>query len=266
VPVVACQKVGTPSAEAMVIMKTTIKSLLIGGSLLTATSAFAEIEAELYTGYHSIYEFRGVDLGDDLVDVGLDLNYELAEGLSLNGGVWYASWDEPGAEGDELDLYFGLTKTLGDYDISVGYTNYIYPGASDANTDEVSVGVSTEFACGLGLALTYIKDLDLVEEGYLEFEAAKSFELSDSIVVDVAAGAAWSFNYSDETAEAGGDSLSGFNHFYISAALPYELKEDVTLTPYIKFVGADDDFANASEASDGNDDLFYAGVSLSVAF
>ena len=75
----------------MVIMKTTIKSLLIGGSLLTATSAFAEIEAEIYTGYHSIYEFRGVDLGDDLVDTGVDLSYELAEGLSLSGGAWYAA-------------------------------------------------------------------------------------------------------------------------------------------------------------------------------
>ena len=247
-------------------MKNTFKTLLIGGSLLTASSAFAEIEAELYTGYHSIYEFRGFDFGDDLVDVGLDLNYELAEGLSLNGGLWYASWDEPGGEGDELDLYIGLTKTLGDFDFSVGYTSYIFPGASDINTDEVSIGVSTELACGLGLALTYYEDLDLIEEGYLEFEAAKSFELSECIVVDLAAGAAWSFNYSSETAEAGGDSLSGFNHFYITAAVPFELKEDVTLTPYIKYVGADDDFANSPEASDGNDDLFYGGVSLSVAF
>ena len=45
-----------------------------------------------------------------LVDVGLDLNYELAEGLSLNGGAWYASWDRRSC--DELDLYIGLTKPL----------------------------------------------------------------------------------------------------------------------------------------------------------
>ena len=59
---------------------------------------------------------------------------------------------------------------------------------------------------------------------------------------------------------------SGFNHFYLSAALPITLKEDVTLTPYLKFVGADDDLANSSDASDGNDDLFYGGVSLAIAF
>ncbi len=247
-------------------MKTTIKSLIIGGSLLTTTTAFAEIEAEIYTGYHSIYEFRGVDFGDDLVDVGVDLNYELADGLSLNGGLWYASWDEAGGEGDELDLYVGLTKTLGDYDLSVGYTKYMFPGASDINTEEVSVGISTELACGLGLALTYFEDIDAIDGGYLEFEAAKSVSLTDSLSVDLSAGAAWSYDYNSETVAAGDGSLSGFNHFFVTAALPIALKEDVTLTPYIKYVGADDDLANSSDASDGNDDLFYGGVSLSIAF
>ena len=31
--------------------------------------------------------------------------------------------------------------------------------------------------------------------------------------------------------------MDGFNHWYISAAVPFELKEDVSLTPYIKYVG-----------------------------
>ena len=249
----------------MVIMKTTIKSLLIGGSLLTATSAFAEIEAELYTGYHSIYEFRGVDLGDDLVDIGLDLNYELAEGLSLNGGAWYASWDSGGAA-DELDLYIGLTKTLGAVDLSVGYTYYMFPGASDDNTEEVFFGLSTELGCGLGLALTYYEDIDQYGGGYFEFEAAKSFELSESIVVDVAAGVAWCDDYELNT-EVDGSNMDGFNHWYISASVPFELKEDVSLTPYIKYVGTaselDTDFVSDVE---GNDDLFYGGVTLSIAF
>ena len=263
------ERVGMLTAQPHAEMKNTITSLMIGGSLLTASSAFAgidDIEAELYTGYHSIYEFRGVDFGDDLVDVGLDLNYELADGLSLNGGLWYASWDEDGGEGDELDIYIGLTKTLGDFDLSVGYTNYIFPGASDFNTEEFSLGISTELACGIGLALTYYEDFDAIDGGYLEFEAGKSIEINACASLDLAVGAAWSDDYNSETAEAGGGSLSGFNHFYLSAALPITLKEDVTLTPYLKYVGADDDLANSADSSDGNDDLFYGGISLSVAF
>ena len=248
----------------MVIMKTTIKSLLIGGSLLTATSAFAEIEAELYTGYHSIYEFRGVDLGDDLVDVGLDLNYELAEGLSLNGGAWYASWDAGGAA-DELDLYVGLTKTLGSVDLSVGYTWYAFPGSGEFNTEEVFVGLSTELG-GVGLAFTYYEDIDQITGGYMEFEAAKSFELSECIVVDVAAGAAWCDDYGLNL-DVDGSNMDGFNHWYITAAVPFELKEDVTLTPYIKYVDASSDLdSSLVDAGEVSDDHFYGGVSLSIAF
>ena len=232
--------------------------------MLTATSAFAEIEAELYTGYHSIYEFRGVDFGDDLADVGLDLNYELAEGLSLNGGLWYASNDA----GDELDVYIGLTKSLGDFDISLGYTQYYFPEAGELDTGEIFVGVSTELECGLGLALTYYEDIDVIDGGYLEFEAAKSFELSECIVVDVAAGAAWSYDYNSDSASTDEDNLiplDGFNHWYISAAVPFELKEDVTLTPYIKYVDASSDLNNDFDAIE-SDDLFYGGVTLSIAF
>ena len=260
----ACQKIGTLFAQAIMIMKTTIKSLLIGGSLLTATSAFAEIEAELYTGYHSIYEFRGVDLGDDLVDVGLDLNYELAEGLSLNGGAWYASWDAGGAA-DELDLYVGLTKTLGSVDLSVGYTWYAFPGSGEFNTEEVFVGLSTELG-GVGLAFTYYEDIDQITGGYMEFEAAKSFELSECIVVDVAAGAAWCDDYGLNL-DVDGSNMDGFNHWYITAAVPFELKEDVTLTPYIKYVDASSDLdSSLVDAGEVSDDHFYGGVSLSIAF
>jgi uncharacterized protein (TIGR02001 family) len=249
----------------MVIMKTTIKSLLIGGSLLTATYAFAEIEAEIYTGYHSIYEFRGVDLGDDLVDTGVDLSYELAEGLSLSGGAWYASWDAGGAD-DELDLYIGLAQTLGSFDVSVGYTYYFFPGDSDANTDEVYLGLATELDCGLGLALTYYEDIDQYSGGYLEFEAAKSFTLSECVGLDLAAGAAWCDDY-ELNADVDGTNMDGFNHWYITAALPIALKEDVTLTPYIKYVDASSDLdSSLVDAGAESEDHFYGGVTLSIAF
>ena len=254
-------------------MRTTIKSLLIGGSLLTATSAFAEIEAEIYTGYHSIYEFRGVDLGDDLVDVGLDLNYALAEGLSLNVGAWYASWDAGtddvgnAINGDELDLYIGLTQTLGAFDVSVGYTHYFFPGDGDLNTDEVYLGLATELDCGLGLALTYYEDIDQLSGGYLEFEAAKSFTLSECVGLDLAAGAAWCDDYELNADVDGVSSMDGFNHWYVTAALPIALKEDVTLTPYIKYVDAASDLdSSLVDAGAESDDHFYAGVSLSIAF
>ena len=63
----------------------TFKSIMIGGSLLAAvtTTASAELETEIYAGYHSIYEFRGVELGDDgLFDAGVDLTFDLGNDFS----------------------------------------------------------------------------------------------------------------------------------------------------------------------------------------
>ena len=47
-----------------------------------------------------------------------------------------------------------------------------------------------------------------------------------------------------------------------------QLKEDVSLTPYIKYVGtaSDLDTDSCRVHVEGNDDLFYGGVTLSIAF
>ena len=167
----------------------------------------------------------------------------------------------------KLDLYIGLTKTLGAVDLSIGYTYYMFPGASDDNTEEVFLGISTELGCGLGLALTYYEDIDQYSGGYFEFEAAKSFELSECIVVDVAAGVAWCDDYELNT-EVDGSNMDGFNHWYISAAVPFELKEDVytdSLHQVRRHCRANL-IRILSDDVEGNDDLFYGGVTLSIAF
>lgn len=235
---------------------------MIGGSLLAAavTITQAEVEVEVHAGYHSIYEFRGVDFGDDLFEGGIDFSTDLAEGLSLSGGAWYA--DTNGGNFDELDLYIGLTKTIGKVDVSVGYTYYAFPGTSSANTEEVYLGVATELECGLGLSLTYYEDIDVIDGGYLEFEASKSYELSPCVNLDLAVGAAWSFDYN---ADVDGGSLDGFNHYYVSVSAPWAIRDNMTLTPYIKFVGAASDFDNEFGAT-ASEDLFLGGLILSYSF
>lgn len=251
------------------IMKNAIKSILVGGTMLAATSASqAELETEIYAGYHSIYEFRGVDFGDDLFDAGIDFTYDLGDGFSLNAGLWYADTDGNNANAafDELDYYIGLTKTIGAVDVSVGYTYYDFPGDSD-HSEEYFIGLSTEFENGIGVSLTYFDDFnsdggdDTTEGEYLELEATKSWELSPCVGLDLAVGAAWSFDYNSDV--DGGD-LDGFNHYFVAVAAPWTISESFTLTPYVKFVGAASDLAN--DENGDSEDLFYGGLSLSYAF
>lgn len=252
-------------------MKNTIKSMLIGGTMLAAAPASqAGLETEIYAGYHSIYEFRGVEFGDDgLFDAGIDLTYDLGSGFSLNGGIWFAdSYGSGGGDFEEVDYYLGLTKTIGKVDVSVGFTYYDFPGTS-GYSEEYFVGVSTEFENGIGVSLTYYDDFDTdgtddVTSGeYLELEVTKSWELNPCVQLDLAVGAAWSFDYNGDV--DGVSSLDGFNHFYVSVAAPWKIAGDFTLTPYIKYVGADSDLAN--EYGTGNsEDLFYGGIKLSYSF
>ncbi len=55
---------------------------LAAASALAAGTASAEVEYEIHGGYSSMYLFRGLNLGDDLVEAGVDVAGE------WNGLVW----------------------------------------------------------------------------------------------------------------------------------------------------------------------------------
>lgn len=244
--------------------------MILGGGLLAASPAFAGVatdiapvtesrfEFEIHTGYHSVYEFRGVDLGDDLWEAGIDGSYAISDTLSLSGGLWYAD----NVDFDELDLYVGLTKSFESFELSAGYTYYLYPGDSDADTQEFYVGASTEVAYGVGLGLTYFYDFDAFDGGYLEFEATKSFALCDSFSLDFSAGAAWSFGYNNDV---DGSELDDFNHWFVGLSAPWTVREGVTLAPYIKFVGAGSNLDNEYDQVD-SEDLLLGGAVLTITF
>ena len=58
---------------------------MAAASALVAGTAQAEIEYEIHTGYHNEYIFRGIDLGNDMVDGGVDLAMEY-NGLGVSAG------------------------------------------------------------------------------------------------------------------------------------------------------------------------------------
>lgn len=243
-------------------MKHVIPKLILSGFVLTTASASAEIESEIHAGYHGIYEFRGVDLGDDLYEGGIDLSYKLGSGFTLTGGVWYADSNGAGGAFEEVDYYVGLTKALGPVEVSAGYTYYDYPGKDAWKTDEVYLGLSHKMENGLSLALTYFRDIDDFQAGYLEFEASKSYPVCACASLDLAVGAAYSFGYNGDV---DGGALHGFNHYYVKVGVPWKVWGNATLTPYIKFIGAGSDLANDYDDG-GSSDLLYGGIALSYSF
>jgi hypothetical protein len=262
----------------IMIMNTKIKSLILGGTMLSAASAFAGVateiapvpapasgvEFEATLGYNSIYEFRGSDFGDNMIEAGFSLSNEFSNGYSLSGGIWYADTRGTGDQEsfNELDVYAGIGKSWGKFDLSLGYTYYAFPNSIGSDTSEFSFGVATETYYGIGLGLTYFQDVDAISGGYLEFEASKSFELTETVGLDLSAGVAWSFNYS---LDIDGGNLDGYNHFFVKAALPWNFYGDFTVTPYAKYVGVSNEMASDINTGESENN-FFGGVGLSYSF
>lgn len=181
----------------------TIKNVLIAGvgalavSLTGAVSAQAtelippgsKPEISFNIGGTSDYVFRGISqtLEDPAIQGGADATYGI-----FYAGVWASNVDfvqgNPGpGNGDaniEVDLYGGITPSLGPVNFDFGFIYYAYPNAQDlggADLDyfEWKAGASGELAKGLSIGGTvYYSDDYFAETGeVVTLEGTLAYEL-----------------------------------------------------------------------------------------
>ncbi len=100
-------------------MRPTRLLALAGLSTTLVAAAAAEIESEFHAGYSSDYVFRGMDIGPDLFEFGLDFagsgNAGALGDFDWSAGIWYGSFsvgDDTGS--NELDVYGEVSKSLTD--------------------------------------------------------------------------------------------------------------------------------------------------------
>ena len=215
-------------------------------SALSADKVAAEdIGAEVSVGYDTDYMFRGVNLGQDLLWSDVNVSTSLSDGLDLGVGAWYANVADD-AGNDELDIYAGLSTSMGDMSVDLGATYYYYP-------DPTAGGGTLEFGIGLGtsagpidLSLGLYYDIDL-EAAYYEVGAATSFDLTDTMAVDVGGA----------IGNADGDTLTALT---FTIGVPITLSDSASLSPYVGVNIPLDDYED-----EFGDDI-YSGLSLTVGF
>jgi hypothetical protein len=246
---------------------------LAAASALVAGNASAEVEYELHTGYTNEYLFRGLNLGQDLIEVGADVATEW-NGLGLSAGAWYGSFNAPtglnggvpapfngqvgNANADELDLYAEVSKDLGFCTAAIGYIFYHYPQGSankflvPANdSQEVYFSLSRDFGI-FNASLAYYWDIETDNDGYSQLSLDRSFELNSclDLVVDTNVG------YLAEQGQC--------TAWTTKVGLDWEFAERATLTPFVALAIALSDDVDTSYAGSGNE--FVAGSMLSVSF
>ena len=215
-------------------------------SALSADKVAAEdIGAEVSVGYDTDYMFRGVNLGQDLLWSDVNVSTSLSDGLDLGVGAWYANVADD-AGNDELDIYAGLSTSMGDMSVDLGATYYYYPDpTAGEGTLEFGIGLGTS-AGPIDLSLGLYYDIDL-EAAYYEVGAATSFDLTDKMAVNV--GGAIS--------NADGDTLTALT---FTIGVPITLSDSASLSPYVGVNIPLDDYED-----EFGDDI-YSGLSLTVGF
>ena len=215
-------------------------------SALSADKVAAEdIGAEVSVGYDTDYMFRGVNLGQDLLWSDVNVSTSLSDGLDLGVGAWYANVADD-AGNDELDIYAGLSTSMGDMSVDLGATYYYYPDpTAGEGTLEFGIGLGTS-AGPIDLSLGLYYDIDL-EVAYYEVGAATSFDLTDTMAVDVGGA----------IGNADGDTLTALT---FTIGVPITLSDSASLSPYVGVNIPLDDYED-----EFGDDI-YSGLSLTVGF
>jgi len=235
-------------------------------SALVAGNAQAEVSVnyDLHAGYTSEYIFRGIDLGNDLVEAGLDASASVA-GLDLSAGAWYGSFNQNlNGSGDqtELDLYTEVSKDFGFATASVGYIWYLND-SNDAFLDdaqEAYASISRDFGFA-ELALTYYWDVETDNDGYTAFEASKSFELNQCLTLNVGS----TLGYLAEEGH--------LSHLTAKVSLDYAFAEHAKFSPFVAHswdlsgghADASGAFLNTS-AAPGTDNELFGGAMISASF
>lgn len=112
-------------------MKTLRSAGLVAALLATSSVAQAEWSANL--GWASEYHFRGIFQHSSSASGGVDFE---------SGGFYAGTWAADVGDGLEVDGYLGYGATVGEVDLSIGYTGYFYTGDFDDTYQEINLGAS----------------------------------------------------------------------------------------------------------------------------
>jgi len=164
--------------------KTLLVAAVAISALFAGSAAMAQDAGSLSynIAYTSNYVWRGVaqsNNGTGALQGGVDYK----KGL-FYAGTWLSNVDfksPSNKQADtEMDLYLGITPTVGNYSFDFGVIYYTYPGAIDANVGELKAAVSHPMGKGTIGAVMYLPT-ETLQKPYYEVNA--SYPLTDKLSI-----------------------------------------------------------------------------------
>ena len=129
------------------------------------SSALERFSGSVSVGYESEYMFRGYNLCSGIVSPTVNLGYDLGAGFGVYAGYWAALSVDDLSETDpfnntvdghycESDFSAGITYSIENFEIDVGYIAYVYDTGGNTNEIKAAVSYDTSELCGEDFALT----------------------------------------------------------------------------------------------------------------
>ena len=253
-------------------------SILILALLITCvaiTGIVPSVKAETETaGYASVdimsnYVWRGQKLSESLViqpSVGITYGGFDANLWSNFDSDWKVDDTDDGqGKVTETDLTLSYSFSMDKFSFSGGYIYYALEGAHD--TQELFVSVSYDVLLNPSLVLYY--DYDEGQGAFIIASIDHSFDLGKNIPLDVGASASYNINNKVMGVDEDGDDFSNFYNGELYASVTFPVTKAISIAPKIAYsfpLSNDAKEAISSISDDGDKDIFYGGINLTLSF
>jgi len=263
-------------------------ALLSSSSLTAGTVSFKEeviIEteptqwwnADLSTGWDSLYMFRGVNLlpdfqgyGSSLYWTDLSVTFNLTENDSLTIGSWLA-FGLGDTNYKELDVYAAYTRSFGDFELSLGYVLYaILSAPGGLYSNEVFIDGNYTFELGavsITPGISYFFNVGPAPgNGGFASQASSFLQpyivtavplIGDVVGLELTNAFGTNFRYN---AKSNGNIFNGGNNYEIILALPVTVTENISFSPYVAYSYQWQDLVGTEPST------FWGGGSVSFSF
>ncbi len=229
--------------------------LLLGIGISSSYAEEPDVSGIASVDILSNYVWRGFKLSNGVV-------IQPSVGITYGGfgaNLW-ANYDNSTNEHNETDLTLNYAFSLDKFSFDVGYIYY----ALDAVDDTQELYLSVGYDILLSPTLTVYYDFAEGHGAFVTAAVGHDFDLTKGIALSLGALA----SYNMESEYSIGD-FSDFHNGELSASVSISVWKNISLGPMIAYSfplsnDAEDAFKLVSD--DGDDNLFYGGLNVSISF
>jgi hypothetical protein len=254
-----------------------IMKLFVLMMILTCTFSIGDIYAEetQTSGFASVdimsnYVWRGQKLSNSwVIQPSVGITYG---GLGAN--LW-ANYDsdctkvgstETGhGKVNETDLTLSYSFSMDKFSFTAGYTYFALEGAHDTQELFFSAGYDVLF----NPTLVFYYDYDEGQGAFIIASIRHSFDLGKDIPLEVGASAGYNINNKSMGVDKDGNDFSNFYNGELFSSVSIPVTKAFSVTPKVAYsfpLSNDAKEAISSISDDGDKDIFYGGINLTLSF